>query len=167
MKNNNNQMIKYYQIGKNEIDKLEFDCGDEKLNKFLLEDSKLNMENNLCILFICLYNEELIGYFSLSAASVKVNNDLQVKYNSYPAIKIGRMAIHKNFQGKGFGTIIFNFIRDYSKILQKRLGIRFLSVDSYNDKKNLNFYLKNKFEILEKKQYKTTVPMFFDLDEKR
>ncbi|WP_458453219.1 hypothetical protein [Methanobrevibacter sp.] len=78
---------------------IEFDCGDDDLNEFLLEDSFINIDNSLSKIYLCLYENQIIAFFSLSADSIKVNKILEVEYRTYPAIKIGRLAVHKDFQG--------------------------------------------------------------------
>ena len=76
------------------LSSIEFDCGDEDLNGFLLEDSFSNIENSLSKIYLCLYDGIVVAFFSLSADS----------------IKIGRLAVHKDFQGMHIGSILLDWI---------------------------------------------------------
>jgi hypothetical protein len=61
---------------------INFDCGDDDLNEFLLKDSFDNIKNKLSIIYLCYYQKELVGFFTLSADSIKVNNKLKINYRT-------------------------------------------------------------------------------------
>ena len=42
---------------------INFDCGDDDLNEFLLKDSFDNIKNKLSIIFLCYYQKEIVGFF--------------------------------------------------------------------------------------------------------
>jgi predicted N-acetyltransferase YhbS len=80
---------------------------------------------------------------------------------TYPALKIGRLAVDVGFKGCGIGSYILNAVetivqdtRDY--------GCRFLTVDAYRDA--FGFYLKNGFEFLSSEdETDNTRLMYYDL----
>jgi hypothetical protein len=79
-------------------------------------------------------------------------------YLYYPAIKIGRLGISKDYQRKGIETIIIDWIMGLRLELRSHLGIRYLAVDSYSESKA--FYENIKFKILElkkKKEYRVQI----------
>ena len=124
-----------------ELDKIKpFNCGDADLNGFLCEDEdlwrKLRKE---------LPHEKHLG--------------------SYPAVKIGRLAVSLQHKGEGLGTDIVSAIKQMLVNNTAVSACRFLTVDAYKDA--LPFYLKNGFRLLvnniEDESY--TVPMYFDLKE--
>ena len=73
-----------------DLNNLDFDCGDDDLNEFILEDYEGNLFENLCVIYLCLYNNEVVGFFSLSADSINSHDDANFKitYSMYPAIKL-------------------------------------------------------------------------------
>ena len=93
MKISNADNLKIVKTDLKQIKTINFDCGDEDLNEFLLKDSFENIKNNLCTIFLCIYEEDVIGFFSLSADSIKINDELKIQYPQYPAIKIGILAV--------------------------------------------------------------------------
>lgn len=150
------------------LSSIEFDCGDEDLNEFLLEDSFSNIENSLSKICLCLYDGFVVAFFSLSADSIKINKKLEINYPMYPAIKIGRLAVHKDFQGMHIGSILIDWIVGFCLELRSDVGIRFISIDAYNQEKTKSFYTKNLFEELQPKKNKNrrNVPMYRDLCQK-
>ena len=117
---------------------------------------------------MCLYDNKVIAFFSLSADSIKLNKKLEISYRNYPAIKIGRLAVHKYFQRMHIGSILIDWIIGFCLELRKDIGVRFISVDAYNQEKTISFYNKNLFEALqpEKNKNKNNMPMYRDLCKK-
>lgn len=148
---------------------INFDCGDEDLNEFLLKDSFDNINNKLSIIFLCYFQKELVGFFTLSADSIKINNKLKINYRTYPAVKIGRFAVSKDYQNQSIGSLMINWIIGFCRYLSNYVGIRFLSVDAYNNEKTIRFYENNLFVKLESvinKKNSKNIPMYRDLCEK-
>ena len=147
---------------------IEFDCGDDDLNEFLLKDSLINIDNSLSKIYLCFYENKVVAFLSLSADSIKINEKLEVEYRTYPAIKIGRLAVHKDFQRMHIGSILIDWVVGFCLELRKDIGIRFISVDAYNQEKTISFYNGNLFEALQpkKNKNKNNMPMYRDLCQK-
>ena len=144
-------------VSLNELSVLKpFDCGDSDLNEFLTEDARFYDEQLLANTFVLEDENEIVGYYSLlndkiSQTTLPKNLWRQLRkkiphekhLGSYPAVKIGRFAISKNYRGKGIGTELINGIM-HLLILQRGLSAcRFLTVDAY--KEAVEFYEKNDF----------------------
>ena len=159
-----------------------FDCRVDLLNDFLLEeDANIpNARHHALELLAETYvfeddaSEKTVAYFSL--LNDKVDRDLSDKNvwnrlsreipnakrrRSYPAVKIGRLAVDKDYEGQSFGRISFNYIKQ--TLLKNRVsGCRFVTVDAL--KEAVGFYQKNGFQILASPtDGDETVLMFFDL----
>ncbi|MGM9844514.1 MAG: hypothetical protein ACI30S_09865 [Muribaculaceae bacterium] len=80
---------------------------------------------------------------------------------SYPAVKIGRLAVNSDCIGEGMGTFIIDSIKyAFTKVL--RLGCRFLTVDALGSA--IDFYKKNGFDFFtDKDSEEDTRLMFYDL----
>ncbi|MCL2115738.1 MAG: GNAT family N-acetyltransferase [Methanobrevibacter sp.] len=167
-----------------------FDCEHDDLNEFLKEDSIKQKEWMLNSTYLASYNDEIIGFFTLSTDKIKIK-DLEdqykekfknkVNYKEFPALKIGRLGVSSSYKSKGIGTYLFKWIISKSINLSKEIGFRFITVDTYVS--SYKFYKKNyckdsfsndklkkefkKFETAQKRNpqaaYKMTVPMFMDL----
>lgn len=120
---------------------------------------------NLAVVYLVYYENELIAFFSLSSDSVKVNEKLEVKLKYYPSVKIGRLAVDKHYHDSGIGSWIIKWVIGYAKNVRKHQGIRYISVDAYNKKKVLEFYMKNKFTTYGKiKENMINVLMYNDIN---
>lgn len=168
MKISNVDNLKIVKTDLEQLKTIDFDCGDEDLNEFLLKDSFENIKNNLCTIFLCIYEEDVIGFFSLSADSIKINDELKIQYPQYPAIKIGRLAVSKEFQNQHIGSLMIDWVVGFCRNLGNEIGIRFVSVDVYNNAKTINFYNHNQFVELEsvKKKNRRNIPMYRDICER-
>ena len=159
--------LKIIKANPNMIKSIEFDCEDDDLNEFLLKDSIKNIKYNLCTLFLCYYKDNVVGFFSLSADSIKINEKLEINYSAYPAVKIGRLAVSKEFQNLCIGSFIINWIIGFCRKLREEIGIRFISVDAYNNEKTLKFYKNNFFVSFKSNQEKhRNIPLYRDICEK-
>ena len=149
MKISNLNDLKIVKTNLKQLESIDFDCGDDDLNEFLLKDSVENIKNNLCTIFLCIYGEIVVGFFSLSADSIKINEELKIQYPQYPAIKIGRLAVSNEFQDQHIGSLMIDWVVGFCRNLRNEIGIRFVSVDAYNNTKTINFYNRNQFVELE------------------
>lgn len=155
-----------------------FDCGDDDLNDFLLNESQQYRNALLSVTYVVEDKQtgEILAYFSLSNDKVSISDfDSKTEFNrfrrhkfvnakrlrSYPAIKIGRLGISKSIQHQSVGTYLLEFIEDYF-IIDNKSGCRFVTVDAYVDA--IPFYIKNNYQFLNNDdEDKHTRVMYFDL----
>lgn len=89
-----------------------FDCGDDDLNGFLLDDARFYYKELIANTFVMEDETEIVAYFSLlndKISQTTVSKNLWRKLRktmphrkhlgSYPAMQIGRLAISRNHQG--------------------------------------------------------------------
>lgn len=155
-----------------------FDCHDEDLNDFILNEASLYRNALLSVTYVVedKTTEEILAYFSLSNDKISISDfESKTEFNrfrkhkfvnekrlrSYPAIKIGRLAIAKSAQHQSIGTYLLEFIEDYF-IVDNKSGCRFVTVDAYVDA--IPFYIKNNYQFLNNDdEDKRTRVMYFDL----
>ncbi len=95
-----------------------FDCGSEPLNRYFKELVTQDVSRNLASCFVAydIANEPSnvtpLGYYTLSSASVPML-DLPIaltkklpRYPSVPAVRLGRLAVSMQAQGKGLGGVL-------------------------------------------------------------
>ena len=76
-------------------------------------------------------------------------------------MKIGRLGASVNFQRKGVGNLIIDYLKQLF-VDNNRTGCKFITVDAY--RQSLSFYEKNDFEYLTiKDRQDDTRLMYFDL----
>lgn len=155
-----------------------FDCGDCDLNEFLVNDADLYHKELLAHTYVIDEDSEIIAYFSVMAD--KISNAIVPKniwrklrkkvphekhFNSYPALKIARLAVSKKYRGKNIGTNIILSIAQKTLLDTEFIACRFITVDAY--KTAQEFYEKNDFIPLTnlKDPESKTIPMYWDLKE--
>ena len=119
-----------------------FDCGTEVLNEFLSRYSFKNDILGIGKTFIAFNeNEDVIGYFTLATAQVlfeDIPDNYRAKLPRYPipALKIARLAVGKNLQGKGIGKWLLT--QAFIKIIHvaEITGLYFIIVDAKETSKS-------------------------------
>lgn len=155
-----------------------FDCNDEDLNDFLLNEAQLYSNELLSVTYVVEDKglKKVLAYFSLANDKISLTDfENKTEFNrfrkqrfvnekrirSYPAIKIGRLAIDKSAQHQSIGTYLLEFIEDYF-LIDNKSGCRFITVDAYINA--IPFYIKNNYQFLNNDdEDKVTRLMFFDL----
>lgn len=156
----------------------EFDCNDFEINDFLQNDALNFHKEQFATTYVFTEENNVVAFFSLLNDSLhdkgyentvwnrfhrqnKIPNEKRIK--QYPAIKIGRLGITKKFQGTGLAYSMMDFIKGFTSLNQKSAS-RLLLIDAYNRSKQLNFYQRNDFVLLNENQVNSeTVAMYFDL----
>ena len=153
-----------------------FECEDSDLNDFLFDDALDYHKQLMGVTYLIVdeKNDKIAAYYTLFNDKITRNDDERSVWNRlskllpnpkrrkhYPAVKIGRLAVDKNYSNHRLGSGILTFL----KVLftsGNRTGCRFITVDAYRGA--LSFYEKNSFAYMtEKDRNENTRLMFFDL----
>lgn len=152
-----------------------FDCGDDDLNGFLLNDAKQYAAKKLAYTYILEDDNHIVAYYSLLNDKVSkrdASNAMwrkvkklfphQKHFNSYPAIKIGRFAVSKAYKGQGIGSKLMNQIKRSLMANESYSAFRFLTVDAYLSA--IPFYEANGFQrLIANEENEHTRLMYFDM----
>jgi hypothetical protein len=155
-----------------------FDCGDDDLNEFLFQDSKKFLSELLAVTYLYEYGDETVAFFSVSNDKIFYDEDVISKtiwnkfcriipnnkrMKGYPAVKIGRFGVNKQYKRMKIGTQLLDAIK-MSFITNNKTGCRYITVDAYNNPETLAFYTGNDFIFLTEMDVdmKTRL-MYFDL----
>ena len=156
-----------------------FNCGDIDLNDFFHNDA-VSYRNELMaetyslieateretpVALVSLCNDHIrLDKFKFKTAKQAINCIHKDKRKAgIPAVKIARLGVATNIQGKSIGSHIINIIKKLF-LINNRTGCRFLTVDAYRKDNVLDFYRKNGFQLFsDKDAKKDSRAMFFDL----
>lgn len=157
----------------------DFECQIKDLNDFIKDDALKQQEEsvNSTYLWISKKSNRLLAYITLCTDSIHLAGrkkeemkKIGISYKSLSALKICRMAVHKDFIKQSLGTNLLAFAIKIALEINKFAGCRFLTLEAKNtpdlpeQRKPIHFYKKNDFEILkERKETAAYVPMFKDL----
>lgn len=94
-------------------DRAGFVCGNEALDQYFQRQVTQDARRNLATPFVMVMpNGNLGGFYTLSSTALRLNDlpeDVAKRLPRYPLIPatlIGRLAIDRNYQGKGWGSFL-------------------------------------------------------------
>lgn len=150
-----------------------FDCGEDDLNEFFLQDAKQYLKGLLAVTYVIEDDTRTVAFFSLSNDRISLSESDKATWrrirsafphrkhrSDYPAVKIGRLGVDKNAQHRHIGTDILDFVKQ-TFITSNRTGCCFVTVDALRSA--IPFYEQNGFRTLRKENTGDTVPMYYDL----
>lgn len=88
----------------------EFDCGTPSLNEWLKRRARRNEQEGASRTYVVCVGKQVVGYYCLAAGSVccldvpgRVRRNMP---DPIPVVVIGRLAIHRDWQGQGLGRAL-------------------------------------------------------------
>ena len=140
-----------------------FDCGNQFLNDFLKKYAYQNQTRYFVgVTYVAHFNNQVIGYITLSASSIKkVLLDKKKPYEDLPILRIGRLAIDKKYQRKGIGKQLLKFGIQKAIEMKNNYGCIGIVVDA--KEKALNFYKQFGFVKINALESHYTISMFLSL----
>jgi len=129
-----------------------FDCGDEDLNEFLVQDALRHAGEGIATTTLITYKDRVVAYFALCSDAIRLTRGEKKKdttffYKDFPALKIARLAVCLEYKSKGVGRYLLDVILGLAQniIQEQNVAIKYLSVDAYYMSKE--FYQKYGFLI--------------------
>ena len=132
-----------------------FDCGDDDLNKFLLDDAKpsqalgsaallckelriantfiLEADDGRIAAYFCLLSDKVSKDEVIGSRWKKVRSKFPKgkQFRSYPSVKIGRLAVSLEFRGQNVGSDMMDMLIRKLQAEHNALAFRFITVDAY------------------------------------
>ena len=151
---------------------------DRDLDEFIQQDAERHFRDRIAVTYKLADTSDeektAIGFATLQNDAIMTidGEDLEgirheYPYKAYPAVKIGRLGIHIDFQRNHLGSL-FLYMINCLLTTCNRTGCRYLTVDARKDKKNKvdvrPFYETNGFSVLPcRPPTSRYTPMYFDL----
>lgn len=110
-------------------DFLEFDCGKEPLNTFLIRHALANQSNGSARTFVGLDENRVVGYYSLAVSSVLYDEAPErmakgLAKHPIPILLMARFAVDKDYQGQGIGKGLFKDALKRCLTVAREAGVR-------------------------------------------
>lgn len=131
-----------------------FSCGEPALDNYLKNNASQDIKRGFSSVYVALASANpfnVIGFYTLSVASLSLSDlpwDVARKlprYSTAPAILLGRLAVGREFQGKGIGTLLI--LDALQRSLRTEIGWAFFLVDAKNEQVT-SLYAKMNFASL-------------------
>jgi ribosomal protein S18 acetylase RimI-like enzyme len=119
-----------------------FRCGIPILDAYLQRQAGQHQRDGIATTHVLVDDADptrILGYCSLAAAQLQVH-DLQPadrqRLPAYPvpAVRLGRLAVVTEAQGKGYGQLLLGHATNCSMALRGQLGVRVLVVDALDER---------------------------------
>ena len=140
-----------------------FDCGNELLNIFLKKYACQNQYRYFVgVTYVIHENNRVIGYITISASSIKKTSlDVKKPYDDVPVLRIGRLAVDTNYQGKKIGERLLKFGIEKALELKEYYGCTGIVVDVKEDA--IDFYKNYGFVTMQTLEKHLTTPMYLSI----
>lgn len=165
------QKISYLDIVTHPLSKRDdvssFCCKNTDLNDFLKNDALKNQEQLINKTYICFYESQLVGYFTLTTDTIQVRSIEDsdsvdgFPYSRYPAMKLARLATHENFEHRGVGSYMLYVAISLTQQVSKIAGCRYITVDS--KKESVGFYIAHGFKLVNESKKKDYPVLYLNI----
>lgn len=127
-----------------------FECGSAELDAYLVKQAGQDQRRNVaaCFLAIEMDTGMVAGFYTLSACHIHLEDLNEAarkklpRYPVVPAVRLGRLAIDKRFQGRGLGSAL---ITDAAmRVMRSEIAAAFLVVEA-KDESAAAFYRHHGF----------------------
>jgi GNAT superfamily N-acetyltransferase len=123
-------------------DRAAFSCGELSLDDYLRTRASQHHRDGIATTHVLVDPRKpgrILGYYTLSAAQLHLT-DLQeadrkrLPRYPVPAVRMGRLAVASDAQGKGHGELLLGHATHRALALRDQLGVRVLLVDALHAK---------------------------------
>jgi GNAT superfamily N-acetyltransferase len=140
-----------------------FDCGVPALNNYLQNQAMQHAKSGVSRTFVLANDINIQAYYSLSMGSLDKNllpQKLQKKFPHHPLpiVRLGRLAVDKNNQGKGFGKRLLVHALQKCYLLSQEIGMVAVVIDA-KDQQAKDFYMQFEFDSLPDQELTLWLPV--------
>lgn len=137
--------------------KVNFNCGEESLNRYLQKQASQDIKRNLSAVYVMLDRNDpnILGYYTLCSSSVLLDDipkEISKKLPPYPLVPVtllGRLALDIKLQGRGLGEILLIDALKRAGKFSRELGSMAVIVEALNSRASAfyeNFGFKKFFD---------------------
>lgn len=110
------------------------------------------MEKGLGRTSVLVWRGKVIGFISIAMAHMDPERVPDLKnqgFGDYPALLVGHLATHKDFEKKGVAIHLLSWAIKKAVIYSKTIGCRFVMLNPEDDEKVRQFYTNRKFTYID------------------
>ena len=125
-----------------------FSCGNADLDRFILTEEAARIEReDLGRTYLVRCRGHLAAYLTLSVDALRMeslrtwtefDHLSRLRIETMPAIKIGRLAVARQFQSRGLGRHLVNYVVGLATVIREQAGVRLVLLEAKPD--SLGFY---------------------------
>jgi ribosomal protein S18 acetylase RimI-like enzyme len=135
-------------------DRASFECGTEPLDRYFRTQVTQDIRRRVATCFVAIESssDQIAAYYTLSATSIPLADLPQEetkrlpRYPTVPAIRIGRLAVDRRYQGRGLGAAMLADAT--ARAVDAEIAACMLVVDA-KDEQAVAFYRRHEFRMVE------------------
>lgn len=141
-----------------------FSCGKPELDVYLQRFARQNDERNIAKTFVAVDADNLVlGYYSLSSASIEFSELPEAQRQSIPAYpvpaaRLARLAVDESMKGQGLGAKLLIDALQRIVTASQEIAVKYIIVDAMDDDAR-NFYKHYEFIELPEQDLKLFLPI--------
>lgn len=145
-------------------DRAAFSCGQPDLDDWFHHRAGQDQRRGVAKIFVARDDHGIAGFYTLSAFSIIVTDLPEAitrklpRYDTVPAVLIGRFARHERLRGQGFGEVLMADAIDRVLDASDRLAIYAIVVDA-KDEKACAFYQSFGFQPMPSRPQRLFLPL--------
>jgi GNAT superfamily N-acetyltransferase len=144
----------------------DFSCGVDGLDRYLRQQAGQDYRRSLAVPYVLVdgATAALVGYYTLSTFSIHTASlpdeftHKLARYELYPAILIGRLAVDLRYRGRGFGSMLLVDALNRCLVISRQVGAVAVVVDAKDDAARA-FYEHHEFRRLTDHEHRLFLPM--------
>jgi len=166
MRSNSHEGLRVLPLSE-EYDLSRFCSTNAELNDFLNNDALTSQDVLISRTYLCYRGESLVGFLTLVTDTIEVklveasDGVDGYQYSRYPCIKIARVAVDREYTGKGIGRFLLLWAVGTVYRVSRVVGCRYITVDA--KKESIQFYQKNGFKLIKKYAERNFPPMYLNM----
>jgi len=146
----------------------DFECKDKNYTDYYRVNAYTDIQKGVGRTSVLIWRCKVIGFISIAMAHMRPERvpDLDEEgYGNYPALLVGHLATHKDFEGKGVATHLLAWATKKAVSYSKTIGCRFVMLNPENDEDVRQFYRNRKMKYIDHDD-KEKDAFIFDINDK-
>jgi GNAT superfamily N-acetyltransferase len=159
------ESFQFEQLG-SQHNRAGFSCGVEALDRYIHQQAGQDVRRNIALPYVLIESStsDIVGYYTLSAYSI-VPSSLPAAatrrlphYTNFPATLIGRLAVDRRYQSRGFGRRLLLDALRRCLAASRQVAIMVVVVDAKDDGAR-SFYERHGFTRFQDHEYRLFLPI--------
>jgi GNAT superfamily N-acetyltransferase len=127
-----------------------FACGEAALDEYLRRYARQHLEANVSRTYVASEGERIAGYYSLAMTAIRKDRLPERHHKRFPnypvpMVRLARLAVDRNDQGNGLGTLLLLDALHRCLNLSQAIGMAGVVVDAKHERAQA-FYRRFEFE---------------------
>ncbi len=137
--------IRFTKLSNTHVGLSDFKCSNSKFAEYLAVSALYDQAEKIGQTWLFTYEGKIIGFITIAMAHMEKNRHIQTDtFGNIPALLIGHLATHKDYERKGVGQHMISWAASKATELSETIGCRVVMLNPEKDA--VKFYEKLNFK---------------------